>query len=218
MAVGGEVVALECPAIGGLASPAEALDGTIPAGGTANAGTMKARLIAAMLTLFPAPVPGSDEWRTLAVDFGQSTSSSSLGRSSFDLYRLGLQREFGDPLLVGERLSLEGYFEASFNYWDARDTDVYALAFSPVLFLYFNRPTGSFRPYVEAGLGAALISDTEIAGRDLSTTFQFEIRFGGGLRSERLDFHVRYMHYSNGSIKQPNHGIDAFLAGVAVSF
>lgn len=55
-------------------------------------------------------------------------------------------------------------------------------------------------------------------GRDLSTAFQFEFRFGAGLRSDRLDFHLRWMHYSNGSIEQPNHGVDALVAGIAVGF
>lgn len=91
-----------------------------------------------MLTLLPAPVLGSDDWRTLAVDFGQSTSNSSIGRTSFDLYLLGLQREFGEPLLAGKRLSLEGYYEGSFNYWNAQVTDVYALAFGPVLAHYLR--------------------------------------------------------------------------------
>jgi lipid A 3-O-deacylase len=179
---------------------------------------MRVLLIAALLTLISEQVSASNNWRNLAVDFGQSTSNSSIGRTSFNLYRLGLQREFSAALLTGEHVSLDGYFEASLNYWDAGETDIYAVAVSPVFALYFGERDGSFRPYVEAGLGGALLSDTEIAGRDLSTTFQFEIRFGVGMRSDRLDFHVRYMHYSNGSIKQPNHGVDAFLVGLAVGF
>ena len=104
------------------------------------------------------------------------------------------------------------------NYWDARDTEIYALAFSPVFVLFWNQGEGAFRPYLEAGVGGALLSDTKIAGRDLSTHFQFENRFGAGIRSDRLDFHIRYMHYSNGSIKQPNHGVDAFVLGLVKSF
>lgn len=179
---------------------------------------MRIVLIAAVFILISEPVAGSDDWKNLAVDIGQSTSDTSRGRPSFDLYRLGLRKEFSEPLLSGERTSLSGYFEVSFNYWDASDSEIYALAFSPVLAVYFNEGKGSYRPYIEAGLGAALLSDTAIAGRDLSTKFQFEIRLGGGIRSERLDFHVRYMHYSNGSIKQPNHGVDAFLVGVSIEF
>ena len=175
-------------------------------------------LIAILAALLSAPAAASENWRNLAVDYGQSTSNSELGRKSFDLYRVGLQREFSKPLWVVERMSLGGYFEASVNYWDARGEEIYALAFSPVLALYLGHGNESFRPYAEAGLGGALLSDREIAGRDLSTTFQFEVRFGIGLRSERFDVHARYMHYSNGSIEQPNHGVDAFLIGVVVGF
>jgi len=179
---------------------------------------MRTLLIAALVIFVSEQASGSDNWKNLSVDVGQSTSSAAKGRTKFDIYRLGLQRDFDRILLVGEHVALSGYFEASVNYWDARDTEIYALAFSPVFVLYWGEEEGSFRPYLEVGIGAALLSDTTLAGRDLSTTFQFENRFGAGIRLDRLDFHIRYMHYSNGSVKQPNHGVDAFVLGLVISF
>lgn len=179
---------------------------------------MKTLLIAALVMILSETASGSDSWKNLALDIGQSTSTTALGRTSFDIYRLGLQRDFNRVLLEGDRVQFSGYFELSMNYWDARDSDIYALAFSPVFVLYWGEEDGSFRPYLEGGIGGALLSDTEIAGRDLATSLQFEIRFGAGIRSDRLDFHIRYMHYSNGSVKQPNHGVDAVVLGLVISF
>ena len=54
--------------------------------------------------------------------------------------------------------------------------------------------------------------------RILSTNFQFEDRIGAGVRIGFLDVNFRYMHYSNASIKDPNHGIDIFIFTTAVQF
>ncbi len=177
------------------------------------------RYLLILLLLLPVThaLPAADLWN-VAVDVGTTRSRPGIGGASFEVYRLGLQRELAKPLWTGENKRLGGYFEASVNHWSGGGSDLNAVAFSPVLALYFDNRVGSFTPYIEAGAGGALLSETEMAGRDLSTAFQFELRFGAGLRSERLDFHVRWMHYSNGSIEQPNHGVDAFVAGIAVGF
>jgi lipid A 3-O-deacylase len=104
------------------------------------------------------------------------------------------------------------------NYWDASGDEVFAVALSPVFVLSFGGDDSGYHPYIEGGIGAALLSDHAIAGRQLSTTFQFEDRIGFGVRSDRFDFHYRYMHYSNGGIEKPNNGIDAHLIGMAFKY
>lgn len=71
------------------------------------------------------------------------------------------------------------------------------------------RGSGNCRPYLEAGLGAALFSRTEVGAKNFSTAFQFSQHLGLGLEiGQRLSVGWRYSHYSNGDIDMPNDGID----------
>ena len=135
-----------------------------------------------------------------------------------DIYRLGLKKDFGRQFLTNRTGWLSGYFEGSLNYWHHTDDDIYALALSPVFAYYFGSKTNSVIPYIEAGIGVVVISDTEIGGVDMTTAFQFEDRIGAGIRTEKLDVNFRYMHYSNGSMSQPNDGIDILIGTLSYRF
>jgi lipid A 3-O-deacylase len=137
---------------------------------------------------------------------------------AIDIYRLGLKKNFGRQFLINRTGWLSGYFEGSLNYWHHTDDDIYALALSPVFVYYFGADTNTVIPYIEAGIGVAVISDTEIGGVDMTTAFQFEDRVGAGVRTEKLDFNFRYMHYSNGSMSQPNDGIDIWIGTLSYRF
>jgi len=104
------------------------------------------------------------------------------------------------------RLELNGEFGVSYwrswrhgsehNMWQANAT--------PVLRWW---PVDTF--YLEAGVGATVLSRTEFSGHDLSTAFQFGSHAGLGIlinRAHRLG--VRYSHFSNADIKKPNPGLD----------
>ena len=154
----------------------------------------------------------------IALDYGRTTETPERGFTEFDVYRLTLRKYWSRDLWAGEESRLSGYWEAAANYWDADDGELYAVSFSPVLAFYFGARGNRWQPYIEGGIGAAFLSDTSLAGREFSTSFQFENRLGIGLRGERIDFHVRYLHYSNADIEEPNNGMDSFVAGIAVRF
>ena len=135
-----------------------------------------------------------------------------------NIYRLGLKKDFGRQFLANLSGWLSGYFEGSLNYWHHTDDDIYAAALSPVFVYYFGVGNNSVIPYMEAGIGVCLISETSIADVDMTTAFQFEDRIGGGIRTEKLDFNFRYMHYSNGSMAQPNDGIDIWIGTLSYRF
>lgn len=155
---------------------------------------------------------------SVVVDVGRSRVNEALGRTEVDIYRLGLQRGFQNPLWQGQRTRLDVYLEASVSHWDGDDTDLTAVALSPVFRLSWPLGPGQYETYLEGGIGAAFLSRTEIAGREFSTTFQFEDRLGIGVRGERIDLHYRFMHYSNGGLEKPNNGIDFHVIGLAVQF
>ena len=163
-----------------------------------------------VLLMVAGSASAAGKWSTVSVDIGQANDD-------IDVLRVGMQRPFDAPLYKNDSLEVTGSFEASLNYWHGRNDDIFAAAISPVLAVNFCSSCG-YAPYVEVGIGAALLSDDKIDNRDLSTPLLFEDRIGVGLRSDHLDVHVRYMHYSNADISKPNDGIDMFVAGLAYTF
>lgn len=144
----------------------------------------------------------------VAFGFGQS-------RDHIDIYRLGLRSDFGRSWLHD---NLTGFFEASANYWNKNGDEVVGAGFSPVFVVQPKLGLGEWRPYIDGGIGVAGISRTQIAGRDMSSLFQFEDRVGVGVKWRRLDLNVGYLHYSNANIVGPNQGIDIYIATVAYAF
>jgi hypothetical protein len=111
--------------------------------------------------------------------------------------------------------SLEVYWEASINLWEygeqnERDTN-FALALSPVVKKTFYHIDNKYPLKWEFGIGVSLVNDTQFAGKDIGSHYQFEDRiglsadFGQGLRQTVA---IRYMHYSNGGLNSKNPGLD----------
>jgi lipid A 3-O-deacylase len=141
-------------------------------------------------------------------------------RGSIDIYHLGFQKQFNGDWLESKTGYFSGYHEISLNFWEHERESIRQGAYSPVFTYVFAGPTESISPYLEAGIGIGLVSEKVISGRDLSTHFQFEDRVGVGLRIGKRHIHhlnVRYVHYSNASIKQPNDGIDSFMISYSLS-
>jgi lipid A 3-O-deacylase len=179
--------------------------------------TKKLSFLLLFLSLLASPAAFSqDSNRYLVFDIGQSSSNAFRGHAEFDVYRIGVQREFKRTFWQGDSARLSGYWEGSINYWSADRGNEYAVALSPVFVLSFGE--GVYRPFIEAGVGLALLSDDVIAGRQMGSSWQFEDRIGFGMKSDRLGFHYRYMHYSNGDIEKPNQGIDAHVIGMTYLF
>ncbi len=135
-----------------------------------------------------------------------------------EIYRVGIKKDFWTEWFETRVGYVSGYFELSYNHWEYNDQDINGVALSPVFVYYFGDKNNAFRPYIEGGIGVTYIDDTTIADRDMSTNFQFEDRIGAGIRWEFIDLNFRYMHYSNASIKQPNHGIDIFMFTTSIQF
>jgi lipid A 3-O-deacylase len=149
--------------------------------------------------------------------------SVGIGKSkdSIEIYRLGLQRQFGSKWFESKLGYFSGYHEVSLNYWEHKGESIKGIAYSPVFIYGFAGLSNDIFPYLEAGIGVSYLSEKKIKGRDLSSHFQFEDRIGIGAKigeQKRHDLSFRYMHYSNASIKQPNDGIDIFIFSYAYSF
>ncbi|MGB3094108.1 MAG: acyloxyacyl hydrolase [Candidatus Zixiibacteriota bacterium] len=155
----------------------------------------------------------------------QAFDGISLGmgtaRGSIEIFHVGFQKQFGQSWFESRVGCLSGYHEISLNSLEHREESIRQIAYSPVFTYSFAGPTEIVSPYIEGGIGISFLSDKMIAGRDLSTYFQFEDRIGVGFRIGRTHIHdlnIRYMHYSNASIKQPNDGIDMLMVSYSCSF
>jgi lipid A 3-O-deacylase len=98
------------------------------------------------------------------------------------------------------------------GYWSgdgAGGVDLWEIGVTPV-FRYQGRAKNA-HPYVEAAVGAHLLSRTHIDNaRDFGSSFQFGDHIGLGAvfgEGDRYDLGYRFQHLSNGSLQEPNDGI-----------
>lgn len=135
----------------------------------------------------------------------------ALGRTgdSTTVYRIGTQVDFGSRWLQSRTGHLGAYWDAAYTYWEGDETAAnHSLSFSPVFVYEF---TGErFRPYIEAGIGIAAFSGTEVEDNQLGSSFQFEDRLGIGVRFADEELGLRLIHYSNAGLKQPNGGVETY--------
>ncbi|MNC69393.1 Lipid A deacylase PagL precursor [compost metagenome] len=95
-------------------------------------------------------------------------------------------------------------------YWEGGEASgAHSLSFSPVFVYEFSGFT--YTPFIEAGIGVAAFSKTDVGDQELGTSFNFEDRIGFGIKlpdEQRVGF--RAIHYSNAGIKEPNDGIESY--------
>ncbi|MDH1265340.1 acyloxyacyl hydrolase [Pseudomonas sp. GD03944] len=135
----------------------------------------------------------------------------SIGQSgdSTMVYRVGTQFDFGTSWFQSDVGRLTGYWDAGYTFWEGDDTaSNHSLSFAPVFVYEFAGQT--VKPYIEAGIGVAAFSSTELEDNDLGSSFQFEDRIGAGLRFAGQEVGIRAIHYSNAGIKKPNDGVEAY--------
>jgi len=138
------------------------------------------------------------------------------GDNNTSLVRAGVVWQWDNQWFDQGEWRLSGYWEAEAGQWRStsaagkrrRFTDI---GFTPV-FRFEQQALSAVAPYLEAGIGAHFISpEFNNADRRFSTVFQFGDHLGIGARfgeRHQFDLGYRFQHLSNGSIKQPNPGIN----------
>ena len=145
------------------------------------------------------------------------TLSIGESRDNIKIYRLGVRKNFSSKWLKSSFGYFSGYYELSINYWKGKSLDEnFGVALSPVFAYYLD--FGNFKPFIEAGIGVSYFKEDKIDNRDLATNFLFEDRIGIGVKYRNIEGSFRFMHYSNGSIKEPNDGIDIWIASISYRF
>ena len=146
----------------------------------------------------------------LSVAVGQTGDSTMT-------YRLGTQFDFNHSWFASDVGRLTGYWDAAYTYWDGDEAaSNHSLSLSPVLVYEFAGER--FKPYIEAGIGTAAFSSTELEDNDLGSALQFEDRIGFGVRFAGQEVGVRALHYSNAGLKEPNDGVESYTLHYRMSF
>lgn len=104
------------------------------------------------------------------------------------------------------------YFDTSFGRWWVTNTDHYQslniYSVAPVLRYYFAE--GHLSPFLNASIGLAYLTRTQIDHQNLGMHFAFQDQLGiGASLGHKKQFSVilSAMHYSNGSLCKKNAGI-----------
>jgi hypothetical protein len=143
------------------------------------------------------------------------------GNDDTQIVRLGLARDWQQAWFTDGDWQLGGYWLAEIGYWnsdeDNRHNDnLWEVGLTPVFRL--APKAGDVRPYVEAGIGGHVLSDTRIGRREFSTAWQFGSHVGAGVTCGQFELGYRYQHLSNSSIKEPNDGINFHILSAGLRF
>ena len=161
------------------------------------------RILGTLLGVASAPALAIDG---IAVEAGNGDST--------DMGRVAIQWDWKSRWFQGKDWHLGGYWDLGVGYWKWRDPlpgqneEIVEIGLTPVLRLQPNDLKGL---YVEAGIGAHVLSRSTIGSKRFSTLFQFGDHMGAGYRfgdKGAFDLGYRYQHLSNASIKRPNNGIN----------
>ena len=145
----------------------------------------------------------------VAMADGVEFSVGHTGESTMT-YRLGAQFDWDKSWWQTSVGRLTGYWSGAYTYWEGdKSASNNSLSFSPVFVYEFAGQ--SVKPYVELGVGVAFFANTQVEDNHLGSVFQFEDRFGFGLRfAGGHEVGVRATHYSNAGMANPNDGTESY--------
>lgn len=141
------------------------------------------------------------------------------------LARVGMQWEWEKKWWQSNGSHIGGYWDLTLARWHGTqfknipgDTqNITDIGITPVFRFQRDDQKG---PYLEAGIGAHYLSDLyNNNGRRLSTRFEFGDHLGVGyVFQNNLDLTLKFQHFSNGGIKQPNNGVNFAILGARYKF
>lgn len=161
-------------------------------------------------------------------NFSHAVDSASFEFGTGDktkMTRVGAQWKWENQWWKSNGTHIGGYWDATLAQWHSNrfqnipgnTQNITAIGITPV-FRFQNDSLKGF--YAEAGIGAHLLSELyDNDNRKLSTRFQFGDHIGiGYVFANKLDVGLKIQHFSNGSIKKPNSGVDFAVVRIRHQF
>lgn len=180
---------------------------------------MRGRMGMAVLALLAGMARPAAAVDTFAVEYGA-------GDDDAQRFGLAFTWDWNRKWFADGAWYLGGYWEVGGSYWDAdpgrTGTDSLGEGGAAAVFrLQPHNPIGAFMPFVEAGLGMHVFSETELQDKDFDINFSFAEHIGAGVRfgdASQWELGYRYQHLSNASIGDSNPGINYHLIRLAFRF
>lgn len=154
-----------------------------------------------------------------------SISFEAGGGEDVKMVRLGMQWKWERQWWRSNGTHVGGYWDASIAQWrgdrfrniPGATQNITAIGITPVF--RFQKDSGKGL-YAEAGIGLNLLSDLyDNSGRQLSTRFEFGDHIAVGyVFNNNLDLKLKIQHFSNGSIKKPNDGVNFAILSASYPF
>jgi hypothetical protein len=157
-----------------------------------------------------------------------AVDSASLEFGSGDqtkMVRVGAQWKWDKQWWRSNGTHIGGYWDLTLAQWrgdrfrnvPGNKQNITVLGITPVFRLQSDNLKGF---YAEVGIGAHLLSELyDNDGKQLSTSFQFGDHIGlGYVLRNNADISVKIQHFSNGSIKKPNDGVNFAVVRVSYPF
>ena len=147
------------------------------------------------------------------------------GGAKVQMVRVAVQADWSKRWFQSNGWHLGGYWDASLAQWrgnayrdvDGQHQNITNIGFTPV-FRYQRDDLKGW--YGEGGIGVNLLS--ELYNNDanrLSTAFQFGDHIGAGyVFDNQWEVGMKIQHFSNGSIKKPNSGVNFLVLKVSRPF
>ncbi len=144
-------------------------------------------------------------WDGLAIEAGRSTAT--------DMTRVAAQWQWPQRWLQDAGSHVGGYWDVSIAQWrrealPGERSRLVDIGLTPVFRLQANDLQGL---YLEGGIGAHLLSATELGNKRFGSAIQFGEHLGLGYRfgaHGAMDLSYRYQHLSNAGLVDPNNGIE----------
>jgi lipid A 3-O-deacylase len=166
-------------------------------------------------------------WQDVFARQGVSIASG-FGAAHIVPLRFGVQTEFEKRWCRESEWPIGAYFEGSLYSMRGQrgaalssHCSLRAAAAAGVVRFERTKETMIGWPYVELGIGASWLTRKEIGGRDLGMHYQFEDRFGLGVRfGENREYDIGYkaIHFSNAYMGPSNHGINLHVLSLGYWF
>lgn len=141
------------------------------------------------------------------------------------MVRLGVQWKWDKQWWRSNGMHIGGYWDLTFSQWHGNQfrnvpgntQNLSTIGITPVFRLQSDTLKGF---YAEAGIGAHLLSELyDNNDQQLSTKFQFGDHIGVGyIFQNNADISLKIQHFSNGSIKKPNDGVNFAIVRVSYPF
>ncbi len=136
------------------------------------------------------------------------------GGDHFYVTRAGAEWNWNDDLMQVFGWNLSSYWQLDFSKWQStvdasQDGANVTVGLTPMF--RFTGSKGYYQTYVDVGVGVYLFTHSQLKDHEFGSNFQFTDLFGVGTHfgnRNQWGLGYKFQHYSNGSVRVPNKGIN----------